>query len=400
MHYPKLNNIRFFINNFFENRGCFIIKIFKNAKVFFNNEFVEMDFCVRDEKFYNIEKNITIPNVEVIDCNNNFIIAGLIDIHTHGSFGVDFNNASYDDILKACKFYNSKGVTSVFPTILTDTRETTIECIENIKKAKENCDTILGIHLEGPFLSKEYKGAMPEELLINPNVDLFLEYQNSSDNLVKIITISPELDGACEFVEKISKTGVICSIGHSGADQKTVCNIIKSGVTNATHLGNAMKQATQHNLNVCGSILNSNIYAEIICDGLHVNKDVLAFWFKVKGYDKMIAVTDSIMATGLEDGEYKLGINEIEVINQEANIKGTNVRAGSTLTAINSIKNISEFLNIPFSEAIRFMTENPAKALNIFDMYGSIDNGKFANFLVLDENNNILNTYVKGKCVY
>lgn len=378
------------------------MKLFKNGNILINDEFSRMDFCVVDGVFHKIDESISLDyeNVDVFDLEGKNVISGLIDIHTHGSFGVDFNNANCEDILKVCNYYNSQGVTSVLPTILTDTKETTIYCINEILKAKEICNTVLGIHLEGPFLSPNYKGAMPEELLLNPDIELFMEYQKVAKNNVLLMTISPELEGSYEFVEKISKLGVICSIGHSGANQDTVFKFIESGASNATHLGNAMKQPTQHNLNVCGSILLSDIYAEIICDGLHVNSKVIEFWFKVKGHEKMIAVTDSIMATGLPDGYYKLGVNDIEVVNGDAKIKGTDIRAGSTLSAINAVKNISKFLSIPFGSAIKFMTVNPAKSLKIFDKYGSIAEGKFANFVVLDKNYDILDTYVKGECVY
>ncbi len=375
--------------------------VFKNANILIGDMYKKSDFLVVDGKIIKIAQEIN-ENCKVIDLKNRKIISGLIDIHTHGSFGVDFNNITTESLLKVCKFLNSQGVTSVLPTILTDTEEKTIECIEIIVDAKENhgCDTILGIHLEGPFLNPDYKGAMPENLLKNPDIDIFEKYIKASKGLIKLTTVSPELEGACEFTEKITKKGVVVSIGHSGATHDQVFDFIKSGATNATHLGNAMKQPTQHNLNVCGAILDSDVYAEIICDGFHVNPRVVKYFFDVHGFEKMILITDAVMAGGLPDGEYKLGVNDIVVTNSDAKLKGKDVRAGSTLLAINAVKNASKFLDLPFEKCVSLMTKNPAKSLGIFDTKGSLEVGKDADFVVLDDDYNVEMTFCLGKQVY
>lgn len=373
--------------------------IFKNAQLLINEQFVDCDFSVSNGKFAQVSKQI--QATDFIDLKGKKIIPGLIDIHTHGSYGVDFNNITVDDVLKVCGFLNSQGVTSVLPTVLTDTKETTIKCIETIVDTRDNhgCDTILGIHLEGPFLTKEYKGAMPEHLLRLPDIDLFNEYIQASKGLIKLTTVSPELEGACEFAKEISKKCVI-SVGHSGATQEQVLKFLESGATNVTHLGNAMKQPTQHNLNVNGTALYSDAYCEIICDGFHVNPTVIDYYFKIKDHDKMIAITDCIMAGGLPDGDYMLGVNEVTVTHGDAKLKGKDTRAGSTLCAINAVKNISKFINVPFEKAVKFMTVNPAKSLGMFDEVGSLDSGKYANFLVLDNDFNIKQTYCHGNKVY
>lgn len=375
--------------------------VFKNASILIENTFVKSDFAIENGKISEISPDIN-QSDDFIDLKNRKIIPGLIDIHIHGSYGVDFNEVTTESVIKVCKFLNSQGITSVLPTILTDTEEKTLKCIEIIVDAKENhgCDTILGIHLEGPFLSPDYKGAMPEHLLQKPNIELFEKYIKASKGLLKLVTVSPELEGACEFAEKISKKGIIISIGHSGATQEQVFEFIKSGATNATHLGNAMKQATQHNLNVCGGILASDVYAEIICDGFHVNPRVVKYFFDVHGFDKMVLITDSVMAGGLPDGEYMLGVNEIVVTNGDAKLKNHDVRAGSTLLAINAVKNASKFLDLPFEKCVSLMTENPSKSLNIFDKIGSFEVGKEADFVVLDDNFDVQMTFSKGVNVF
>lgn len=373
--------------------------IFKNGHVLINETFVKCDFSVENSIFTEISSEIT-EKSNVIDLQNKKIIPGLIDIHTHGSFGVDFNNFSNLDLEKVCNYFNSQGVTSVLPTILTDTEEKTLECIEKIYEFSKKCDTILAIHLEGPFLSKDYKGAMPEHLLKEPDFELFEKYLSASKGLIKLTTVSPELKNACKFTKKVTQKGVVVSIGHSGATQEQVFEFIKNGATNATHLGNAMKQATQHNLNVSGSVLYSDVYAEIICDGFHINPTVIDFYFKIRSHDKMILITDSVMAGGLPDGEYKLGVNDIEVINGDAKLKGTDVRAGSTLRAIDAVKNVSKFTGIPFEKCVKFMTVNPAKSLGCFDKKGAIEVSKDADFVVLSKNLDIEQTYSRGNLVY
>lgn len=375
------------------------MKIYKNASVLKGEEFVKNDFCVNNGKFEEYTSEIV---GEMIDLQGKFVIPGLIDIHSHGSVAVDFNDIDYEKLEKITKFYNSQGVTSVLATILTDTKEKTIECIKEVVSAKaKGVETLLGIHLEGPFLNKEFKGAMPEHLLQKPNIDIFDEYNEAGEGLLKLMTLSPEFEGASELITHMSKKKVVVSIGHTAGTYDDLSKAILAGATNVTHLGNAMTKSTQHDLNIMGgAIYRDELYTEIIIDGFHINENVVRYVFKVRPHDKMILITDSIMAGGLPDGEYMLGVNEVVVINGDAKLKYGDARAGSTLLAMNAVKNTSKIIDKPFEYCVKFMSENPAKSLGIDDRKGRIEQGYDADFVVLNANKDVLETYVLGKRVY
>ncbi|WP_249030021.1 N-acetylglucosamine-6-phosphate deacetylase [Tannockella kyphosi] len=372
---------------------------YKNVYLHQGDEFILKDFAIEDGCFLfsNIE-----DDCEVIDMNYQKIIPGLIDIHSHGAKGVDFNNIDKKAVEEVCSYFYSQGVVGVYPTLLTDDKDVIIKSIQTLVESKESgADSILGIHIEGPFICEEFKACMPSCYLRLPDKALFDEFYDASKGLFQIMTMSAELEGASDLVKHAVKKGVVISLGHSGANGQQAQSFIDAGASNATHLGNAMKQPTQHDLFVCGTVLNSDIYSEIICDGAHINKTVVQYWFKVRPHNKMILVTDSIMATGLSDGEYRLGINEVIVENKHAWLKhARKTRAGSTLTAIEAVRNLSQFLGLPFVQCVKFMSENPAKALSIFDRVGSIEEGKEASFVVLDDQYEVLETYLKGNCVY
>lgn len=375
------------------------MKLYKNGYILQEDCFILKDFAVHEGKFIMDPSN---SNATIIDLEEKKVIPGLIDIHTHGAYGVDFNVINEDSMKQVCAYFNSQGVTSVFPTLLTDDTEVLLDCIKTIVEAKQSgLDTIEGIHIEGPFICEEYKACMPPQYLQLPSISLFDKFYEVSNGLFKVMTMSAELEGANTLASYAKEKGIVISLGHSGATQEQALSFIEAGASNATHLGNAMRQPTQHNLNVCGSVLYSDIYSEIIVDGVHINKTVVDYWFKVRPHDKMILVTDSIMATGLADGEYTLGINEVIVENGDAKLKhAPETRAGSTLKAIDAVKNTSQFIRLPFQECVKFMTKNPALSLDIYDTKGSIDEGKDADFIVLDDSLDVLETYVKGNLVY
>ncbi len=350
--------------------------IIKNA---INGKDIEIinDIIVR------IEENL--HSATCIDASGLTVLPGFIETHTHGAIGVDFNDVTIEKIEKVCTFYLNHGVAAFLPTILSDTKEKLLELVKIWNKARKEIKVgakILGIHLEGPFLSKEFKGAMPESCLRNPSIDEFFEYQANSDNIIKMITVAPELNGMQNFIKVVNKTGVVVSMGHTSADYETAMTAIENGVKCSTHTWNAMKLSTQREPAVLGAIFESDIYAELICDGLHVHKTNILNSIKLKGIDKILAVTDSISATGLPDGKYKLGINEIIVKNGNATLKDGVTKAGSVLCPDECFKNLVEWTGLSPQEAIKMMSENQARLLNIFDTYGSIEVGKNGYLLV------------------
>lgn len=375
-----------------------------NGKILNGKTFIEGDLEIEN----GIIKSIgTIENREnykkVIDAKGNIIIPGLIDIHTHGGNGIDINHGDKEDIIKLSKFFASKGVTSFLPTVLTDTNEKLCELLGNIADAKDEevqGAEILGIHMEGPFLCTQYKGAMPEHLIQDASIENVKAYEEASRNNIKYMTVSPENKGIKELISYLKSKNIVASFGHTGADYDDCIDCIKAGATSSTHVFNAMGTLHQHKPSAIGAALESDVYSEIISDGFHLHPAIVRLIIKVKGDDKVIAITDSIMAAGLEDGSYTLGVNDIVVENGDAKLKSDGTRAGSTLTMDKALRNIIKFTDRELENVIGFMTINPARAIGVDNKKGSIDIGKDGDVVIIDNSYNPIYTIVGGKIVY
>lgn len=369
------------------------------GKVYISGKLWQTNVLIEDGKISGFSQNVLLDeNTQVYDASDRYVVPGFIDIHTHGGYGVDVNAASSDDFQKIGRFFASQGTTSWLCSILTDTREQTIKCIKEAvahQKQHENCADLMGIHLEGPFLAHEYKGAMPEHLILKPDVELLREYQEAAQGNVRYITVSPEVEGVPEAIASIRELGISVAMGHSGADYETAWECIRAGTVSSTHTMNAMKLMHQHFPGIMGAALESDIYCEAICDGRHLHPGTVRFLIKVKGIDRMVAVTDSIMAAGLPDGEYKLGVNDVVVVDGDAKLKdGT--RAGSTLTTGQALKNIIKFTGKTLEEVLPMLTINPARVVRMDHKVGSLEPGKDADIVILDSNYNVKDTFVKG----
>lgn len=331
------------------------------------------------------------------------LLPGFIDIHTHGGNGIDINHLSSISELNALSsFYASCGVTSFLASIVTDTEENTNRILEIFSKVDEesiNGASFVGIHMEGPFLSQEYKGSMPSSLLMDPNIDLFNKYYEKSNGLIKYVTIAPERKGSMEFIEECNKKNIVVSMGHSSSTYETALLAIKKGVKSATHLFNAMKLFHMHEPAISGaSLLSDSVWCEIICDGRHLHPASVALVIKTKGLDKVVAITDSIMASGLPDGRYKLGVNDVVVENGDAKTLN-GIRAGSTLTLDKALRNLISFTGLSIEELWPLLSKNQASLFSLSDR-GSIEIGKRGDLVILDEKMEVLKTIVRGKVVY
>lgn len=378
--------------------------LLKNGLVYQNHEFAKGDVLLNGRMVCAVGENLTAEDAVVVDVTGNYVVPGFIDIHTHGAVGVDVNGASAEDFEKICRFQATQGTTSWQGSILTDTREQTLSCISEYNKWKamehEGAD-LMGIHLEGPFLCAEYKGAMPEHLLQKPNMELLKEYQEAAHGDIRYITVSPEVEGIPEAIPEIRKLGMVVAIGHSGADYDTARKAIANGAMASTHTGNAMKLLHQHFPAIWGAVLeDDNLYCEIICDGRHLHPGTVRLIIKTKGLDRVVAITDSIMAAGLPDGDYKLGVNDVVVVDGDAKLKSDGTRAGSTLTTGKGLLNLLEFTGKPLEDILPLLTENPAKLIGVYDRIGSIEEGKEADIVILDQTCQVVRTYAKGKSVY
>lgn len=362
--------------------------------------FRRANILIQDGTIRKISDQDEVSNIPVYDGREQKIVPGFIDVHTHGAVGVDVNSATSEGLSKIGKFFATQGTTSWLASVLTDTKEQTMWCIDQFNQKKiqkpDGGAQLLGIHLEGPFLAAEYKGAMPEHLLKQPDMSLLKQYQKAALGGIRYITVSPEVEGIPDFIEEMKALGMVVAIGHSGADYDTSMKCIHNGAMCATHTFNAMKLMHQHFPAIAGAVLESDIYCEAICDGRHLHPGIVRLLIKTKGIDRVVAVTDSIMASGLPDGNYKLGVNDVVVVDGDAKLAENGVRAGSTLTTGKSLKNLLEFTGRPLEEVIKLLTVNPAKLIGVFDKKGSIAVGKDADLVVLDENYNVSDTFIKG----
>lgn len=370
-----------------------------NGQVYVGRRFQRKTISVEAGKIHLMDPDVQVSG-DVIDISGRKVVPGFIDIHTHGAVGVDVNGADVDGLEKIGAFFAKHGTTSWLASILTDTEEQTCHAISQClayQQAPYMGAQLLGIHLEGPFLASQFKGAMPEHLLKKGSLDLLTSYQDKAEGNVRYITVSPEVEDVLEMIPALKELGITVAIGHSGADYDTAMAAIRAGAAACTHTFNAMALLHQHRPAILGAALESDIYCEMICDGLHLHPGIVRLLWKTKGGGRLVAITDSIMAAGLPDGYYHLGVNQVVVENGDAKLVSDGTRAGSTLTQDRALRNILAFTGLPLEDVLPVLTENPAKLIGVYDRKGSIEDGKDADLVVLDDHAQITEVFLRGR---
>ncbi|EQH93092.1 N-acetylglucosamine-6-phosphate deacetylase [Clostridioides difficile DA00310] len=374
------------------------MKCLINGKIILKNQILENKVLVFDEKIIDIADSVP-KDCEVIDADGKYISPGLIDIHIHGNMGKDTMDSTDESIETISKSIMRHGVTSFLPTTMTMDKEHVYDALEVIKKAqnrKLEGAQVLGAHLEGPFINENYKGAQNEKFIINSKYEFIKEYKD----VIKVITYAPEKDIDFDFTREIKRcTDIVLSIGHSNANYDQAKEAINLGVTNVTHMFNAMTGLNHRDPGVVGAALTTNVYSELIADTIHINKDLFQFILNNKGKERLILITDSIEAGGLEDGYYSLGGQKVIVKGNEARLEN-GALAGSLLSLNKMVFNFLDNTNLKVNEAINLASLNPATSLGINDKKGSLEIGKDADIAVFDENLDCKMTLCLGEVVY
>lgn len=374
--------------------------LIKNVKIIFPDSISPGSIIIKNNKIYKIFLNYT-PEYDgdVFDGENLYLSPGFIDIHIHGALGYDTMDGNLESLKQISKTLLKHGVTSFLPTTMTCSKEEIQNAIKNVSIAmKENStvNNILGVHLEGPFISKHKIGAQNPNFLLEASIENFKEIVGNYEEIIKIVTLAPEIVGAKDLIKYLNSKNITISIGHTNAKYEEAIEGIKNGISHATHLYNAMTPFTHRDPGVVGAILNSNITAECILDGVHIHYASLDIALKIKSSDKIVLITDAMSACCMKDGEYSLGGQKVIVKNSEARLEN-GVLAGSVLTIDKAIKNVKNNLNINLNEIIKLVTINPSKVCNLHLSKGLIKENYDADLVLFDENINIKHIFVNGK---
>lgn len=315
------------------------------------------------------------------------IIPGLVDIHSHGCVGHDTCEATADELYEMVEFEKKRGVTSYCPTTMTYHEDKLTKICRTIVEC--NHPNIKGIYLEGPFISKEKKGAQNEAYIMKPDAAMVERLLEASEGLTKVIAIAPETEGALSVIAQI-KDRIRVSVAHTNADYDTAKEAFANGARQVTHLYNAMPPYNHRNPGVIGATYdNAQVMVELICDGIHVHEAVIRNTFRQLGPERVILISDSMEATGMENGTYALGGQTVYVRDRLATLADGTI-AGSASTLFDCLKHAVK-IGVPVADAIWAATRNPAKAIGIYDGVGSIEVGKKADLLLLNENFEIVN---------
>lgn len=330
------------------------------------------------------------------------ILPGFIDIHCHGAYGFDTNDADPEGLRKWAKGIVDEGVTSFLATTLTQSEEVLTNAVSNVAKVVEEGyegAEILGIHFEGPYLNKAHKGAQPEEYCVKPDIEQFKRYQKAAHGLIKYITMAVENDEDYALTKYCSQNNVVVSIGHSNATYEQAVQAYGHGARSMTHVYNAMTPFT-HRANglVGGALRIRNMYGEIICDGNHSTLAALNNFFTSKGPDYSIMITDSLMCKGFPVGtKFDFGGQEVVIYpDGSAHLVEAGNLAGSTLNVNKGLKILIEDALVPVNYAINACTSNPARCLHVDNRKGTIGVGYDADLVVLDRDYEVVQTYCKG----
>ena len=358
--------------------------IIKGGKVFQEDgSFLEQALYINDHRL--VDKAEYQDDEKVIDAEGLLVLPGLVDIHSHGAAGEDFSDGNPEGLKKILQYEKRCGITSYCPTSMTFPKERLRQIFASIKGAQtEEEAKVVGINMEGPFLDPAKKGAHVEEWIAAPDAAFVRELNQDVDGLVRLVTLAPNMDGAEEFIKEMHEE-VCISLGHTAADYDCASRAMKLGAHHVTHLYNAMQPFGHRAPGLIGAAMDDpECMVELICDGYHIHPSAIRAAFRLFGPERVILISDSMRATGMENGTYELGGQEVTVKDRKAVLKDGTL-AGSATNLYGCMCKAIEF-GIPLEQAIMSATANPARSIGIFDRVGSIRIGKQADLLLVSEN--------------
>jgi N-acetylglucosamine-6-phosphate deacetylase len=337
----------------------------------------------------------------VLDFPGATLAPAFFDVHIHGAMGHDVMEASVEALAAMGSFLAARGTGSYLATTVTAPLDATLRSLAGLAKLLAQPPVAgraspVGIHLEGPFLSHCKRGVQPAAHLLAPDVAIFDRLFEAAEGRIRLMTLAPELPGATELTAHATARGVRVSLGHSNATAAETRAAINAGAVSATHTFNAMRPLEAREPGILGTVLSDDaLYAELICDGVHVAPEIVKLWWKAKGIARAILVTDAISAAGMSDGEYRLGDFAVQVADGRATANG--VLAGSVLTLDRALANFMEFTGAPLEDALRLLTVNPALMIGLCEHVGSVAVGQMANLVAVDRAGKLVGSVVNGE---
>ncbi|WP_281658365.1 N-acetylglucosamine-6-phosphate deacetylase [Halobacillus sp. Cin3] len=341
----------------------------------------------------------------VVDGKGRKMMPGFIDVHIHGAAGHDVMDATPEALHGMSVQLPGEGTTSFLATTMTQSRENITKAIKNAGSFKESQVSgegaeMLGIHLEGPFISEKKAGAQHPDHIIKPSVELFQEWQQESRGHIKLVTVAPETEGASAFIEEVSRTGVVCSLGHSDARFDQVTEAVERGARHVTHLYNQMSGLHHREPGLVGAaFMNDHLLVEMIVDHIHVHPDAVKLAYQNIGSGRSILITDAMRAKCLPPGTYDLGGQDVFVENNEARLSDGTL-AGSILTLEEAAKKMKQDAGLSWQELVSITSWNAAVQLGVENRKGSIEQGKDADLVLVDEQGNVTLTMCRGTISY
>jgi N-acetylglucosamine-6-phosphate deacetylase len=364
----------------------------------------DMRVLIEDGVIRAVQSRMDAPaDATLIDARDGIVLPGFIDIHVHGAMDADTMDATPAALRTMAQFYASRGVTSFLPTTMTASKEETDAAIDNIGAVMDEANDaapaqrahILGAHVEGPFVNPKHCGAQPVQFMRPATREEYAPWFSSG--IVKLITVAPEMNGCMALIAEAKRLNIAVALGHTDATYAQAMAAFAAGANQATHTYNAMRGLHHREPGTVGATMtNDDVFAQLICDNIHVHPAAMNALYKCKGADRLAVITDAMEATGLGDGEFHLGAHHVHVQGGEARL-ANGALAGSTLMMDVAFRNIIAATGCSIAEASRMCSTTPARAIGVHDRKGQIAAGHDADLVILDQDLRVVRTIIAGR---